>query len=358
MLPSRTITRFSHPSDANFRLYNGFVKLRLAHSKYGSLVLPDHLFLKAAGRWRFFQPSFFLASHIGFDVGPNLHSAMFEMDVANPRSQIAARLLVIVRSDERIKTYADGSQHYSCQVKTPEVLPLFSAGQCQRMSDGDFALRLFHHTTAVAYSKIKISKELWASAWNLQGTRKMKNVVYVYLTSLGNIRNSDDLNRIAMASNGKIAFQTTSNRPIEEILELRVYRENTTGRTHSIAVGVPSALIAPSHPLFHIPATADPAYYEVVCPEIFRVGLNPGATLPIPRGQAPVGVAALKRFDYIIVGDASETAGLAAPYDEEETRQVMLLERFEEGEDLFTFWIKNKDTNQIAGRNFELRELH
>lgn len=78
MLPSRTITRFSHPSDANFRLYNGFVKLRLAHSKYGSLVLPDHLFIKAAGRWRFFQPSFFLASHIGFDVGPNLHSAMFE----------------------------------------------------------------------------------------------------------------------------------------------------------------------------------------------------------------------------------------------------------------------------------------
>ncbi|WP_180901479.1 hypothetical protein [Martelella soudanensis] len=45
----------------------------------------------------------------------------------------------------------------------------------------------------------------------------------------------------------------------------------------------------------------------------------------------------MKRFDYLVVGDASSIDGLAAPYDEEETDQVVHVERLDAGLDLFEF---------------------
>ena len=355
-MPYCRAVRVSYASEASFRDYEGFIKLRLAHGHAGSVLFPDQLFIKI-GHWRFFQASFFLACWIGFNVEPDLHYGMFEIDVAKPLGEGAARLLITIRSSDHVKPYDDGSQFYSCQVKTQEVLGHFSAGDCQRMPNGDFSLKLHHHTTAIAHAKIEASGELWSSSWNLQGTRKLHNVAYVYLTSVRKIRNSEDLNRIAMASSGTIAFQTTSSRPVEDVLELPVYRESTKGRTHAIALIVPSALISPPHLLFHPQVTSDPAYYEVVCPEIFRVGLHPGGVLSIRRGKALLNVAALKQFRYVVVGNASELAGLAAPFDEEETREVMLLEPLDAATDLFTFWSKNRNTDQVTGKRFEPRQL-
>jgi hypothetical protein len=116
-------------------------------------------------------------------------------------------------------------------------------------------------------------------------------------------------------------------------------------------------MIAPPHLLFHWPASEDPAYYEVVCPEIFRVGLNPGATLRIHRGQAKPKPDTLKRFEYVVMGDASEIEGLAAPFAEEDTGQIMLLEQLTPDLDFFTFWYANKNTDLVTGRTFENRQI-
>jgi hypothetical protein len=336
--------------------HQGFVKLRLGHSRRGSVLVPDFVFAKA-GPWRFLQPSFFGPPLLGFHVEDGPHLADFSLDVAPPRGGRPIRLLLRIRSDGRVRTYPDGSQLYACEIKGPERLAHYAAGRCRRLGDGDFALTLFHHTNPAAYASIRASQELWASAWNLQGTRELVNVASVYLTSLPRVETPQDLNRIAMASDGRIGLQTTSDRPFEETLELAVYRADTRGRTHTVTVEVPSEHLSPQHLLFHPLTCSEPAYYEVVGPEIYRIGLRPGAKLPIPRGIATPAAGDLKQFDYIVLGDAGTVAGLGAPYDEEDTEQVIHHERLDQGLDLFDFWQANPNSDQVSGRTFETRGL-
>lgn len=348
-------SRFSSGVKAEQRR-DGFVKLYLGHSVRGSVLAPAQLFAKA-GPWRFFQPSFFGPCLIGFEVEPGLHTADLSVDVASPRGGNSTRVLVRLRSADRVKVYDDGAQLYRCVIEGPADLARYAAGRCAPLSDGDFGLRLFHHTNPEAYASIVASHELWSSSWNLQGTRQLRNVSYVYFTSVPKIRTDADLVRIAMASTGSIQFQTTSGRPVEQVLSLTVYRENTSGRPSTLSVDVPSAALAPPHLLFHSMVDRNPAYYEVVGPEVFRVGLVSGARLAVPRMVATIRPPDLKPFDYIVVGDAGELAGLAAPYDEEETVQIMHLERLATGPDLFEFWRRNANSDQMTGRAFERRQL-
>lgn len=336
--------------------HEGFVKVRLGHSDRGTVIIPDMIFAKS-GPWRFFQPSFFGPCIIGFNVEPGRHIAEFSADVGRPRSTMPTRLIVRIHSDAHVMAYPDGAQLYACQIKGPKHLAPCSSGRCKRMANGDFAVQLFHHTNKDAYFSIRASQEFWASSWNLQGTRRLKNVAYVYLTSLAKIEHPEDLNRIAMASDGILKFQTTSNRPIEEILEIQVYRESTTGRTNSLEVAVPTRLLAPPHLYYHPFVSSEPAYYEIVGPEIFRVGLLPGAKLPIQRGLAAPDEKTLKSFEYIVMGDTGNVTGLGSPYDEEDTVQVMHHEKLEQGIDMFDFWLKNANSNQMTRAFPERRDL-
>lgn len=327
--------------------HEGFVKVRLGHSDRGTVIVPDMIFAKS-GPWRFFQPSFFGPCAIGFNVEPGRHIAEFSVDVGRPRSNRLTRLLVRIDSDAHVMTYPDGAQLYACQIKGPNHLAPCSTGRCQRMKNGDFAIQLFHHTNKEAYSSIRASQELWASSWNLQGTRRLINVAYVYLTSLPKIQRPEDLNRIAMASDGILRFQTTSNRPLQQFIDIKVYRESTSARTYSIDVEVPSRLLAPGHLYFHPYVSSEPAYYEIVGPEIFRIGLLPGKNLAIPRGRALPDEKDIKSFEYIVMGDTTDVAGLSAPYDEEDTVQIMHHEKLDHGVDLFDFWLQNANSDQMA----------
>ncbi len=350
-------TRISPAIDGSSQVeHNGYVKIRLGHSRRGTVIVPDLIFAKA-GPWRFFQPSFFGPCAIAFNIEPGLHTANFSVDVGLPRATQLTRLIIRFRSDARVMAYTDGSQLYACQILGPSNLANCCSGRCERTAIGDFELQLFHHTSASAYSSIRSSQELWSSTWNLQGTRRLTNVAYVYLTCLPRIERPQDLNRIAMASDGVLRFQTTSNRLVEETLKIPVYRDNTSGRTNTVVVNVAAGFLAPPHLLFHPFVPPEPAYYEVVGPEIFRIGLTPGAKLPIPRGNACPVDHELKRFEYIVMGDASEIAGLSAPYDEEETSQVMHHEVLAGGADIFDFWLANANTDQITGRAPEARAL-
>lgn len=329
------------------------MKLRLGHAAFGSMLLPEMIFLKRSD-WHFFQPSFFGPPILGFNVGPDIHMARFSVDVGGPRATDLTRLILEIRSDGLVKRYDDGAQLYSCLIDGPKRLTRFASGRCRRRSDGDFNLRLFHITNPKAFSGIVGSGELRSSRWNLQGTRELGNVAYVYLTSLPAIDSEEDLRRIAMSSDGIIRFQTTSSRAREETLELTVYRENTTGRTARLLVNLASGLLAPPHMLIHRPI-GDQPYYEVVGPEIYRIGVQPGVALTYAKGIATANEASLKRFDYVVVGDASSVEGLAAPYDEEETDQVVHVERLDAGLDLFEFWLEHQNSDQVTSRDPEPR---
>ncbi|MCW0018235.1 hypothetical protein [Rhizobium sp. BT-226] len=158
-----------------------------------------------------------------------------------------------------------------------------------------------------------------------------------------------------MASNGQISFQTTSFRETEAKLTLDVYRGSTKGRTSAVARYVPVDILAAPHLYFHHSIMLEPAWYEIVSPEIYRVGVTPGARLVLGKDAVGCDRGALKLIDHVALGDTSELSGLAAPYDEETTDQLLHTEMLGEGMDLFQFWRRNANTDQVSGRTPEAR---
>lgn len=337
------------------REYQGFVKLRLVHGKGRSFLMPDVLI--GVGELRYFLPSFFSPCVISFNVEPGKHVAELSLDVGSSRAAELERVVVRFRSEDRILAYEDGAQLYRCSFEGPRAIAHFAKGECRRGPGDDFLLRVFHHTTAANAAAIISSKELWSSPWNLAGTRRLSNVSYGYFTSLPTIRSEEDLRLVAMASDEVIQFQTTSDRIQEEVLSLKVYRGNTRDRTSALPFDVPCGAIAPSHLLLHPFVGREPAYYEVVGPEIVRVGVKPSAKLRLTGTEVGINRGDAKRFDYVVVGDAATVDGLAAPYAEEETRQIVHLEKLDVGMDLFDFWLQHQNSDQVTGRSFEPRQL-
>lgn len=349
-------TRFSPAIDPKPRTaWNGFVKLRLGHSKKGSVFVVDHIFLGASAGWLFLQPSFFGPPSIAFGARPSDHRADFSVDVASPSGRSAIRLIVRIKPAGLRKTYPDGAQLYWCSIDGPNDISSFAAGTARKMG-GDFSIRLQHHTNDAGYAGIMASRHFRCSDWNLQGNRKMVNVKHVYFTSLPAIVSDDDLARIAMARAGRLHFQTTEELG-SRILGMEVYRGDTTGRTKVIGVDVPVELLAPPHLYFHPPVGATPAYYEVIGPEILRVAMAPGAILPFDGSSVAPVPADLKSFNYVVLGHAGTLPGLAAPYDEEATDEVMFIEGLPPDTDVFRFWKAHANSDLVTGRRKELRQL-
>lgn len=336
--------------DPNRRRFDGVIKLRLAHSEGRSYLIPDVLI--GVGGTRFFLPSTFGPPLFMFDSEAGRHHVVFSLDTGAPRVREMARIVVFVRSEDRIRTYDDGAQLYRCAFEGPQLIARVASGLCHRRVDNDYALRLYHHTTSESARAIRSSRTLWSSPWNLAGTRRLINVAYAYFTTLPRIAGEADLHRVAMASDGQIGFQTTSDRPLEQTLVLQVYRGDTGDRTAALAFDVPAALLAPAHLLIHPVSRGQLAYFEVVAPEVARIGVNPSASLTLTGGQVSIAGTDRKAFDIVILGDASTLEGLAAPYDEEDTRQVAHLEPLIDG-DLFNFWLGHQNQDLVSGRTFE-----
>lgn len=352
IMSDRTSADENHAEEQHFF---GYVKIRLGHSERGSILIPDTIFIKS-GAWRFFQPSFFGPPVFSFNVEPSLDFVTFSVDVGSPRADKMKRLILHIRSDELERRYADGAMLYRCLVHGSGNFSQISSGRCLQMPSGEFCVRVFHHTDKKGFAGISSSGEIWSSSWNLRGTtHKLTNVAYAYFTTIPKIKNERDLHRIAMSSNGFIHMTTTSIVPKTFSIEIR--RKNTRERLIPIEVNIPVSMISPPHILYHPFVSPTPAYYEVVCPEIIRVGLHPGNDLKVCHGLAENPGGALKSFEYIVMGDASEQAGLAAPFDEEETKQIMHLERFSDGSTPFQFWKEHQNSDQVTGRDPELRHV-
>jgi len=343
-------------NDRKRRTYRGVLKVRLGHSVGRTYLIPE-LLIGVAGS-RYFLPRFFSPPQIFFNVGEEgRHIATLTIDVGAPRARNLTRLFVTLDVKNRVLSYDDGAQLYCCNFEGPRSIAEYASGLCSSLPSGDYALRVYHHTTLDKAAKIRESAELWSSPWNLAGTGKLVNVAYGYLTPLSRIKGENDLRLIAMSSDGHIKLQTTSDRRHEEVLSLRVYRGNTEDRNCALAFDVPSGIIAPPHLLLHPNVGANPAYYEVVGSDIIRVGVKPAAVLQIDGANISVPGRSLKHFDYVVLGDAASLEGLAAPYEEEETQSVTHLEKLHHNLDFFQFWWDHQNTDQVAGRTFEPRAV-
>lgn len=355
-------TRYSNAPSGAFPLRTaGLVKFRLAHATWGSVFVIDAIFVKrspAGALWDYFLPSFYTAPMIGFGLsdgidGQSEHAFNTSVDVSAPSAMRGLRIGLRVGSADKIASYADGAQLYRCEIGHDAPLAPHRGGEARQFGSR-FELKVFHHTASATLPLIKKSGCFRGSPWNLQGTRQLMNVCYPYFTTLRRISSEHDLGRIAMACDGKVLLKGMAE-PVDPQVEMIVYRSSTRDRTATMSVYVPAEVVAPNHLRIFRPGHEIP-YYEVVSPEIVRIGLKPGKVLPFSGDTTRPVAADLQTFEYVICGDASSKAGLLAPFDEENTGQIFHFENLQ-SEDCFDFWRRNSNSDQISGRTPLFRAL-
>jgi len=129
-------------------------------------------------------------------------------------------------------------------------------------------------------------------------------------------------------------------------------RSTPESREHIVPVWVDCTLIAP----VHVWRPSDRAvWYEVVLPKVFRVGLDLGYNLKIVEGMRVTHQRGLKNFSYMIAGDASSLNGLAAPLDEENTKEKFKLH--DPGSCLLTFWCQQPNQDHYTGLALDEQRL-
>lgn len=334
--------------------YHGLVKIKLVHTLGASLIVPDQIYLESPCIW--FQPKSFQSSRPIKD-GDAIHCKL-TCDLDNDYV-----LRIEFTNRDLIQDLPDGSFLYKCQIIGPDDLTDRSTGEWEMRHDHPH-LRLFHHTDAIGQSGITSSGEFWASPWNIQGTRELANVGYVYFTNLADIRTEADLAAIAMNPRSKLRYlrdgvpAPTSLPPdwketnfANDVLEIDVYWSAPNKRDHTVKAYVDSTLIAPSHILRHENRVV---WFEVSCPSIYRVGVEPKQTIAFdgryidPRGNQKI-------FDYMVIGDATTIAGLGAPLDEENTKAVFRVHRISEPP--LEFWVNNPNQDHFPELPTEEQEF-
>ncbi len=320
-------------------MWPGFVKVKMLHRAGGTILLPEVLIIGSDGsQWA--QPHHVYApTLILYD---NDAAASIPVAVLDPERHRQDGLDCVVTFGRRdlVGSSVDGSQVYRCQVRTDRSPAELAVGRARVRSDGGVDLRLCHHTSRQALAAIHASRHLRGSAWNYQGTRELTNVAYAYFTSLRRIRSEQDLQSMAMSSRGQLALQLDTNVGRAPDLLVDVYRASTRDRTATLQLWVPAEVISTPHIWQHV---GPPVVYEVAHPWIFRVGLQPAAVLSFTGGVAAPDVAALRRFDYAVIGDCTTLDGLQAPLDEEDTAHTFLVQDLA-GSDVFTFWRAHANT--------------
>ena len=341
--------------------HQGYIKCKLAHGLGYSIILPDMLLINVKGS-KWIQPLAF---------GPNVLSKMdgdiqcsISIDVS-----CGHRLMVRFGNGDLVSRLADGTDLYRCSIDGPADLEDFATGDSFLSAENVPYLRLYHHTSDDAKRKIQESGEFWGSKWNIQGTsKKLTNVAYVYFTSLHEVNVIDDLTMIAMASSGKLTFIIDTFTPPtflapgwedkykSEILVLPVYRASTADRTATLHFDIESTLLAPQHLLRHSPV-GEALWFEVATPFIQRVATQPTTTLRFSAQRIDFASVDTKRFEYVVIGNATSVDGLAAPYDEEDTTFILKIERPESDSNILDFWFDHSNRDLYKGKVIEVQSF-
>lgn len=307
--------------------YTGFIKCKLLHHRDYSTIIPDQIYLKGADELLWIQPLFFLPSILAFDAVSGI--ARIYIDVSH-----GTCVTVEFQSDWVQCRLRDGSLLYRCNLLSIPALFSYATGTA-RLTESGPQLRLFHHTTPQAKKAILASSEFFSSSWNMQGNKKLANISYLYLTALKDISHEADLQEIAMASDGKTPLRCDQNFTEVPDVILTVSRESTSNRSQSICSWVDADLLSPQHIYKHSPRDGQ-TYYGVVSPFISRVGVRPENNIHIK--DATLIPLSPKLLEYVIVGDATTIEGLRAPYDEEDTTQILKIAKAHDDGDFISYW--------------------
>ncbi|MDD2468629.1 MAG: hypothetical protein PHI97_32025, partial [Desulfobulbus sp.] len=300
------------------------------------------IYFEAGGSLYWIQPLYFSG---------NLITQSEEVDLCELAVDISHGVCLIIqfKNSDAISWLEDGSILYKCMIKGPQFLFKYRTGYAQIDKSIPY-IKLYHHTSRKSKDDIEGGTEYWSSSWNIQGTKKSKNISYLYLTPLPRISNIDDLTQIAMSSQGKLGFRVDSNFTSKPDLVLDVYRESTNNRTHTLSQWINTAYLSPQPCYRHLPPNGF-GYHAIVSPFIQRVGVEFDTTILIHNGYLKP--KRPKAMGYTVIGEATTVAGLEAPYDEENTEGKLMIEYMNEPEEIIEFWINNANTNQTDNKSIE-----
>jgi hypothetical protein len=340
--------------------YSGLIKCKLAHGRGYSVVIPDFIFI-GGGAKQWIQPLSFLAPLLAKTDG-GLECSVY-VDISCGQT-----IQIHFRNSDFVGKFSDCSEAYRCTISGPDDLGTYATGTSEIRSGNVPFITLYHHTRSLSKASIESGREFWPSQWNIQGTKRLANVGYVYFTPLDMITSEEDLYQIAMASKGTIYSvvdhflqpRTLSPEWEEEftgfVLPLHVYRESTKNRTATLAFMVDSTSLASQHLLRH-ESSNGAVFYEVCKPFIHRVGLPVHHNLRFTDSSISPPLIERKLFEYAVVGDALTVSGLAAPYDEENTQHILKIECVPARSTLLDFWVGQANRDHFTDKVIELPEF-
>ncbi len=247
-----------------------------------------------------------------------------------------------------VRRYDDGSQLFRCTLRGPRHLMRLSSGTARWYANRRIALKVFHHTTALAASQIKASR-LRASSRNILGDRYTSNYGYAYVTALDRISTVEDLAMIAMADAGIVTYRLDP-KPTggENIVASSIYNQGVADRAAAVSLEVDAAHLVPPYLWRHYGC---PTYYEVFQPFNYRIALQPGAELPLQPEQVSPDI--LKPHGFALVGRTDDPMKILAPLRERDA-EVLKVELGDET-DLCTFWFEHANTNLYDDKVIELQ---
>jgi hypothetical protein len=331
------------------RIRQGFIKCRMVHLPGATILQPDVLLSSEVAGRKFYIPQYFYAPRLTFDEGEN-DFCQLPIAMAN-----GAELIVNFFKRDLLKTCEDGSQIYRCSyVPTPTCkAELVPEGMYRRNGDR-FELALYHHTSEEGHNGIFASRTLRSSQRNIKGDGWLTNIAYGYLTSVPRIRTEWDLLQIAMSTWGM-----TGLLPVNAVEHpshaswVGIPTKHPGELPHSLRFWVDCEYLSPSHAWVKRPHWRG-VYYEVVLHKVLRIGMQVGQELPFDADLSfrPVD-GCLKRLKYIVVGDGDIPEGLVAPFHEEETASVGKIEPMMGGDDFFSFWQANANTDLFSNKELE-----
>ena len=328
--------------------YKGKVKCRLVHEAGNSIIIPDYIILKNG--W--LQPLHFIAPLLFKIDETNIGCDLF-IDIQNGES-----IKVRFYNHSFIKSYSDGSQLFNCEIFGPADIEQYACGEYKLKGD-DIYLCLFHHTNKAGYDGITGSNTLRSSKWNYRGSKECINNHFAYFTHIPEIKYSNDLITVAMSSDGNIDYMIDSFEPLpimppdyrkrfeNSIYTAEVYRATTNDRNYTLSFFVPIESIDIKHVYLHNQGNL--FYYELCFPYIHRIKIQPNSTLKFDDASYIENVPPVVNSNYCILGDARIKAGLAAPFEEEETKFVYKIEDCQ-GQTIQDFWFTHGNQDLYSSK--------
>ncbi|MCF8201489.1 MAG: SEC-C domain-containing protein [Crocinitomicaceae bacterium] len=342
-------------NNTDSRSYLGKIKCRLVHEDGNSIIIPDYILLKNG--W--IQPLHFTAPLL-FKLDETSIECNFFIDIQN-----GITIKIHFLNHQLLQTYADKSQLFDCEILGPADIEEYACGEFKTIGNKIY-FKLYHHTSEGGYNGITGSKNLRSSKWNYRGSKECINFHFAYFTHIPKVKFPNDLITVAMSADGNIDYMIDSfvlpkvmpsdyrKRHRNSIYTAKVYRSTTSDRNYTIEFLIPIECLDVKHIYLHHQVNS--VFYEMCFPYIHRIKLKANSILTFTDDYCIINDDAIVNSEYSIIGDARNKEGLAAPFEEDETKFIYKIEDCGK-ESILDFWFSHANKDLFTGKMVETLKL-